>query len=101
MTTTQPERARRRKRPPLVGSLAYVLSNLPLGIFWFTLLLTLILVGVSTAIIWVGLGISALAVLVWRAGAPFERIRSHGLLHAPMSSPYHTLPAAGRKQRLH
>ena len=82
-----------------MGSLAYLLSNLPLGIFWFTLLLTLILVGISTAIIWVGLGISALAVLVWRAGAQFERIRSHGLLHAPIASPYHPLPAAGQKQR--
>src|SRR5699024_7984743 len=89
----------RTLRPPLTGALVYLLSNLPLGVFWFTLLLTLIITGASTAIIWVGIPISALAILLWRAGAQFERRRSRALLRTPVEEAYRPLPAQGHKQR--
>src|SRR5699024_35650 len=89
----------RTLRPPLTGALVYLLSNLPLGVFWFTLLLTLIITGASTAIIWVGIPISALAILLWRAGAQLERRRSRALLRTPVEEAYRPLPAQGHKQR--
>lgn len=99
MTAAQAESDNHGGRPPLAGSLAYLLMTLPLGIFWFTLLVTLIGVGISTAIIWVGLGISALAVLVWRAGARFERSRTRSLLRTNIDPPYRPLPSGNQKQR--
>lgn len=99
MTAVHPGSNTGRKHPPLAGSLAYLLLNLPLGILWFTLFVTLIAVGVSTAIIWVGLGVSALAVLTWRAAAQFERRRTQGLLRTDVEAPYRPLPPGTQKQR--
>lgn len=86
-------------RPPLAGSLAYLLMNLPWGILWFTLLVTLTAVGVSTMIIWVGLPIVALAVLLCRGGAQVERARTYALLRTYVPVPYRTLPDGGQAAR--
>jgi hypothetical protein len=87
------------QRPPLGGSLAYLLMNLPLGVLWFTVLVTLVAVGVSTAIVWVGVPIAAFAVLLWRGGARVERARVYALLGNYIDLPYRSLPEAGQKQR--
>src|SRR5699024_3703507 len=89
----------RTHRPSLAGALVYLLSNLPLGLFWFTLLLTLIIASVSTAIIWVGIPLGALAILLWRAGAQFARRRSGALLRTRVEGTYRPLPNDSHKQR--
>jgi DNA-binding CsgD family transcriptional regulator len=66
--------------PPLGGSAVYLLMNFPLGIFWFVTLVTLTAVGVSTAIVWIGVPVAAFAVLLWRGGARVERARVFALL---------------------
>lgn len=96
MATTT-ERDGTRPNPPLWGSLAYLLMNLPLGIAGFVFVVTTMSVGVSTVIIWVGLGVLALAVLVWRGAARLERLRVHAMLGTYVAEPYRPLPdGAGR-----
>lgn len=74
--------------PGLAGSIGYLLLNMPLGIAWFTALVTLVTVGVSTAVIWVGLPILAVAVLLWRGGARVERARTGAMLGTHIPAPY-------------
>lgn len=96
MATTT-ERDGTRPNPPLWGSLAYLLMNLPIGIAGFVFVVTTLSVGVSTVIIWVGLGVLALAVLVWRGAARLERLRVHTMLGTYVADPYRPLPeGAGR-----
>ena len=57
-----------------------LLSSLPLGIFWFFVLVVLVLVGLPLTIVWVGLPILALAMLVSIVGANTERWRLGVLL---------------------
>lgn len=86
-------------QPPLGGALAYLLLNLPLGIAWFTVLVTVVAVGVSTAIIWVGLLVAGFAVLLWRGGAHVERARAYALLDTYIAVPHRPLPDAGPAAR--
>lgn len=88
-----------RPRPPVLGSLGYLLSNLPLGIAGFTLMVTLFTAGVGTAVVWVGLPVLAAAVAVARSSARFERARVHRMLGAYIADPYQPLPASGMKER--
>jgi hypothetical protein len=81
-----------RPNPPLFGSLAYLVLNLPLGIASFTFVVTAVSVGLSTAIIWVGVPVLALAMLVWRGAAVLERQRVHAMLGTYVASPYRPLP---------
>lgn len=88
-----------RYRPPIAGSIAYLLLNLPVGIAGFVVLVTLSAVGVSTAVVWVGVPIAALAVLCARGGAKVERARIYALLGAYIPLPYRPLPEGGQKAR--
>lgn len=83
-------------RPSLGGSFAFLVLSFPLGVLWFVLLVTLLAVGVSTAIVWVGLGVLAVAVLLWRAGAHAERARVYALLDVWIPAVYRPLPASRR-----
>lgn len=101
MTQTSPHSATERTgdrpvtgRPPVLGSLGFLLLNLPLGVFWFSLLVTLIAVSAGTAVIWVGLATGAVTVLLWRGGAVFERARVYALLGTVIPEPYRELPEA-------
>ncbi|MBA0126535.1 sensor domain-containing protein [Haloechinothrix sp. YIM 98757] len=101
MTRTSPHPATERTgdrpatgRPPVLGSLAFLLLNLPLGVFWFSLLVSLIAVSAGTAVIWVGLVTGAATVLLWRGGAVVERARVHALLGTAIAEPYRELPDA-------
>lgn len=98
-TTTRIEYDGSRPRPPLAGSLAFLLLSFPLGIFWFVLLVTLISVGVGTAIVWVGLAVAAFAVLLWRGGAHVERARVYALLDAYIAVPYRSLPEGRQRAK--
>jgi hypothetical protein len=92
------ERDGTRPNPALFGSLAYLLLNLPVGIGSFVFVLTTITVGVSTAIIWVGVPVLAFSILGTRVGARFERARVHAMLGTYIASPYRPLPE-GMSQR--
>ncbi|MGW5055208.1 sensor domain-containing protein [Actinokineospora sp. NPDC004072] len=88
-------------RPPLAGSVVYLLMNLAVGIAGFVTLVTLFAVGVGTAVVWVGLPVLALAVLLCRGGAQVERARVYALLNTYIAVPHSPLPETGRwKARL-
>jgi hypothetical protein len=95
MTTTT-ERDGSRPNPPLLGALAYLVMNLPIGIASFVFVVTTVSVGVSTVIIWVGLAVLAVAVLAMRGMATLERLRVRTMLGTYVASPYRP---AGKKSR--
>lgn len=86
------ERDGTKPNPPLLGSFAYLVLNLPVGIASFVFVVTMVSVGLSTAIVWIGVPVLALAMLVWRGGARLERQRVHGMLGTYIASPYRPLP---------
>lgn len=81
-----------RPNPPVLGALAYLMLSMPLGIATFTMVVTLLSVGVSTVIIWIGLPVLAAAVLLWRGTARLERRRVHVMLGTYIATPYRPLP---------
>lgn len=85
-----------RPNPPLLGSIAYLAMNLPIGIGSFVFVVTTMSVGIGTAIIWVGVAILAVAALAMRGMATLERMRVHAMLGTYIASPYRPLPAKGR-----
>lgn len=85
-----------RPNPPLLGSLAFLAMNLPIGIGSFVFVVTTMSLGVSTVIIWVGLAVLALAMMVMRGLAGLERLRVHALLGTYIASPYRPVPEKGR-----
>jgi Putative sensor len=97
MTT---ERDGTQPDPPLLGSLAYLVMNLPIGIASFVFVITAASVGVSTIIIWVGLAVLAAAVMLWRGAAQLERMRVHTMLGTYIASPYRPLPDSGLTKRI-
>ena len=86
------ERDGTNPNPPVLGSLAYLLLNFPLGIASFVFVVTMVSVGFSTAVIWVGVPVLAIAVLVWRGAARLERRRVHAMLRTYIATPYRPLP---------
>jgi hypothetical protein len=92
MTTTDGT----RPNPPLLGSLAYLVMNLPVGIGSFVFVVVAMSVGIGTAIIWVGVAVLAVGVLVMRGLANLERLRVHKMLGTYVASPYRPLPERGR-----
>ena len=94
MTTTH--RDGTRPNPPLLGSLAYLVMNLPIGIGSFVLVVVSMSVGLGTVVIWVGVAVLAVALLVMRGLTGLERMRVHAMLGTYIASPYRPLPAKGR-----
>ena len=45
----------------------YLLLALPIGVVYFTFLVTAVSVGVGTAIIWIGIPVLYASIVVWRA----------------------------------
>ena len=91
------ERDGTNPNPPVLGSLAYLVMNLPVGIGSFVFLVTAVSVGVSTAIIWVGVPVLMVALLVWRGAASLERRRVHAMLGTYIATPYRPLPESGHR----
>ncbi|WP_026425052.1 sensor domain-containing protein [Actinokineospora inagensis] len=85
-----------RPRPSVLGSLGYLVLNLPVGIAGFTALVVLLSVGVGSAVVWVGLPVLALAVVGVRVAARVERARVYAMLDTYIASPYRPLPERGR-----
>lgn len=85
-----------RNRPHVAGSLAFLLLSFPLGILWFVLLVTLLSVTISTAIVWIGLGVGAVTLMLWRGGAHAERARVYALLDVWIPAVHRPLPEKRR-----
>jgi signal transduction histidine kinase len=79
-----------------VSDFLYVATGLPLGMAWLIILVTLLAVGIGTAILTVGIPILALTLLLWRWGANTERERAALVLGAPIPRPRRTAPASNR-----
>ncbi|MBK1789252.1 sensor domain-containing protein [Prauserella cavernicola] len=94
-----PARTESGRRPSIGGSVAYLLLNLPVGIVGFVFLVTMLAVGVSTAIIWVGVPLLAVTILATRGAARLERARIYALLDSYIHLPYRPLPEEGQKER--
>ena len=74
----------------------YVASGLPLGIAWLVALVTLLAVGLSLALITIGIPILAFTLLLVRLGANAERERAALALGAPIARPRRRPPASTR-----
>ena len=74
----------------------YVAGGLPLGIAWFTFLITALSVGLSLVIVMLGIPILAVSLLVWRWGADTERERAALVLGAPIRRPAPRPPRSDR-----
>ena len=70
----------------------YVAMGLPLGIGWAVTLFTLLAVGVSTAIVTIGIPILAFTLVLWRWGAGIERQRVALVLGVPIAPPPRVAP---------
>jgi signal transduction histidine kinase len=79
--------------------LAYLLATFPLGIFWFVALVTLISLGASLVIIWVGLPILWFAFVLWRNGAEAERRFVEWGLGTRIETPYRSEPTTPLRKR--
>ncbi len=79
--------------PELWSSVGFMLLSFVLGIFWFSALITMVSLGLALLFALVGLPILAATVLVWIAGARFERERIALYLDEPIPSPYRFLPS--------
>lgn len=74
-------------RPQTYRNLGYVALAFPLGLFYFNFLIVGLSLGVSLAIIWVGLPILALMFFAWQALVSFERALATKLLGVSIPAP--------------
>ncbi|GLY77200.1 sensor histidine kinase [Actinoallomurus iriomotensis] len=73
-------------------SAAYLLLHFPLGLAYFVGLTVLLSVSVGTVIIWVGVLGLALAMILWRGAAMFERRLAKAAFGVDIPDPYRPLP---------
>jgi signal transduction histidine kinase len=76
------------RKPNALAAGFYLLTNLVTGIFWFTLVFVLMVVGLATSIVWVGIPILWLAMNVMRGGAAVERVWVRTALRTDIPRPY-------------
>jgi signal transduction histidine kinase len=74
----------------------YVSAGLPLGLAWIIALVTLLALGVSLAILTIGIPLLAITMMIWRWGADIERQRAALVLGAPIARPRRATPASHR-----
>jgi signal transduction histidine kinase len=74
----------------------YVSSGLPLGTAWLVALVVLLALGVSLAIITIGIPLLAITMMIWRWGADTERQRAALVLGEPIPRPVRDAPASNK-----
>jgi signal transduction histidine kinase len=79
-----------------LADFVYVSAGVPLGIAWLVALVTMIAVGVSLAILTIGIPLLAITMMIWRWGADTERQRAALVLGAPIPRPRRDAPASNR-----
>ncbi len=70
----------------------FMVTSFILGVFWFTLLVTVLATGLGTAPTILGVIILVLAPFGWMYGAKFERARVRSLLDVSIADPYVRIP---------
>lgn len=73
--------------PQSWAELLYAVVDLAPTIVWFVLTVTLLSVGVGTAVIWVGVPVVALGLVLARAGGHLQRLLAGVLLDLPVPAP--------------
>jgi signal transduction histidine kinase len=76
------------------ASAVYLLLGLPLGVFYFTFLVTAISLGGGLLIVWIGVPILAGTVIAWRAMGTFERALLSGMVGAAIDPPQRRIEPA-------
>jgi hypothetical protein len=71
---------------------AYLMASFAVGLFWFVFTVTALALGISLAVLWVGLPILALTMLCWKGGARAERAFIRAALGVDIPSPYRPMP---------
>jgi signal transduction histidine kinase len=74
----------------------YVSAGIPLGIAWLVSLAVLLALGVSLALITIGIPLLAITMMLWRWGADTERQRAALVLGAPIARPLRDAPSSNR-----
>jgi signal transduction histidine kinase len=74
----------------------YVALALPLGLTWLIVLAVMLSVGISLAILTIGVPLLALTLLLWRWGADTERQRAALVLGEPIARPIRLAPLSPR-----
>jgi signal transduction histidine kinase len=74
----------------------YVSAGLPLGLAWCIALNVLLALGISLAIVTIGIPLLAFTMVLWRWGADTERQRAALVLGAPIARPRRATPASRR-----
>jgi signal transduction histidine kinase len=88
MTTEVEQVDGRQHQPRTIGANVYLVASFFTSVFAFWSAFALFVAGVSTAIVWVGLPIMALAMMGWRAYARLERRLVHATLGYYIVPPY-------------
>jgi signal transduction histidine kinase len=81
-----------RAQPTIAGSTVYLLFNLVTGVFWFSLLVTMLATSLGLLIIWVGFPLLVLTLLVTKGAATIERAWVRTTLGVEIPSPYRQIP---------
>jgi len=88
------------RHPHTPRAFAFFLLALPLGIFYFTFLMTVLSVGLATATLLVGLPILIGTMYAWRHLARMERRLTGSLLTVEIADPYRPITADSRLGRV-
>src|SRR6266508_2407465 len=83
----------------VLAATGYLLLSFPLGLFWFTVLVTGLSVGTSLLVIWVGLPVLAATMMAARAGGRAERGRLRDSLGIDLPEAYRPLPSGSLLSR--
>jgi signal transduction histidine kinase len=86
-------------RPRLGGSLAYLLSVLPIALVSSLPLLVLSVAGIALSVVWVGIPVLLAVTTCWRAFARVERGWMRTMLGVDIPAPYRALPAGSLFRR--
>src|SRR5690242_18648289 len=66
-------------------NMLYLLLSFPLGLCYFVILVPMIVLGIGTLIIWIGVPILILVMIAWGYAAVFERHHAIRLLQVPIA----------------
>ena len=70
----------------------YLMASFAVGLFWSVFTVTALAVGISLALLWVGIPILVLTMVCWKGGARAERAFLRAALGADIPRPYRPIP---------
>jgi signal transduction histidine kinase len=70
----------------------YLMASFAVGLFWSVFTVTALAVGISLALLWVGIPILVFTMVCWKGGASAERAFLRAALGADIPRPYRAIP---------